>query len=298
MAFGGQNQQYQPNPQYNPQYQPNPQYNPQYQPNPQYNPQYQQNPQYNQQYQQNPQYNQQYQQNPQYNQQYQQNPQMGFQQNNWQQQQAQLFQQNQQQQQKLPYYQQLIQSNPNQLLQILQNQNNFMEAIQYFPILFSQIYQNNSMLFQNIRNLYPQQINQLIATYPNNFPNSQMTGPNPPQPNTSNSNSNEIKEMIPRGLPNINTNEALDPNQNIVNVTFKTSTGHQTNMAVNGNISIEQLIKKYIYKLSLPENAIGKDIMFIFNGQQLDPKLKEDVNCTLGNGGLISVYDVNNIIGA
>ena len=261
-------------------------------PNMPYGQQYPPNTQFPQQYPQNTQFNQQYPQNQQFNQQYPQNQQMGFQQMNWQQQQAQSFQQNQQQQQKLQFYQQLIQSNSQQLLQILQNQNNFMEAFQYFPILFSQIYQQNPMLFQNIKNFYPMQINQLISLYPSNFPNS---NPNPPQ---SNPNNSELKELIPRNTPNFSSNEALDPNQNIVNVTFKVSTGTQANIVVNGNITIEQLIKKYVHKLNLSENVIGKDIMFIFNGQKLDPHLKQDVNSTFGNGGLISVYDVNNIIGA
>ena len=252
----------------------------------QQNMQFQQYPQ-NQQFQQNVQF-QQYPQNQQFPQQYQQTPQMGYQQMNWQQQQAQNFQQNQQPQQKLPYYQQMIQGNPQQLLQILQMQNNFMEALQFFPILFSNIYKENPGLFQNIKNIYPQQINQLMANYPSLFPQGQV----------QTNNNSEIKELIPRNAQNFTANEALDPNQNIVNITFKVSTGHQANMAVNGNITIEQLIKKYVQKLNLPENVIGKDIMFIYNGQQLNPKLKDDINSTMPNGGLISVYDVNNIIGA
>jgi hypothetical protein len=218
---------------------------------------------------------------------------MGFQQVNWQQQQAQSFQQNQQQQQKLPYYQQMIKSNPQQLLQTLQIQNNFMEALQCFPILFSNIYQENPGLFQNIKNIYPQQINQLMATYPNYFAQVQK----PPNPVPKNDDG-EIKELIPRYTQNFNSNDALDPNQNIINITFKVSTGHQANMAVNGNIKIKQLIKMYVNKLNLSESVIGKDIMFIYNGQQLNPKSEDDVNSTFSNGGLISVYDVNNIIGA
>ena len=267
-------QQYQPNVPYQ-QYPQNQQFPQQYQPNVPYQ-QYPQNQQFPQQYQQNPQI----QQYPQ-NQQFQQN------QSGWQQQQAQNFQQNQQQQQKLPYYQQMIQTNPQQLLQVLQMPNNFMEALQCFPILFSKIYQENPGLFQNIKNIYPQQINQLMTTYPNYFPQSQQIN-----------NNSGIQELVPRNMPNFNVNEALDPNQNIINITFKVSTGHQANMAVNGNISIEQLIKKYVQKLNLPENVIGKDIMFIYNGEQLNPKLKEEVNIKFANGGLVSVYDVNNIIGA
>ena len=249
--------------------------------NSQFPPQYQQNQQFPPQYQQNVQF----QQYPQY-QQFQQN-QMGWQQMNMQPQQTQSFQQNQLQQQKLPYYQQMIQSNPQQLYQILQLQNNFIEALQFYPILFSKIYQENPGLFQNIKNIYPQQINQLMTTYPNYFPQSQQIN-----------NNSGIQELVPRNMPNFNVNEALDPNQNIINITFKVSTGHQANMAVNGNISIEQLIKKYVQKLSLPENVIGKDIMFIYNGQQLNPRLQDDVNSKFANGGLISAYDVNNIIGA
>ena len=168
-----------------------------------------------------------------------------------------------------------------------------MEALQCFPILFSNIYQENPGLFQNIKNIYPQQINQLMATYPNYFAQIQK----PPNPVPKNDDG-EIKELIPRYTQNFNSNDALDPNQNIINITFKVSTGHQANMAVNGNITVEQLIKMYVLKLNLSESVIGKDIMFIFNGQQLNPKSKEDVNSTFSNGGLISVYDVNNIIGA
>ena len=280
MQFPQQYQQFQQNSQFPQQYPQNRQIPQQYQQNAQFQ-QYPQNQQFPQQYQQNAQF----QQYPQ-NQQFQQN-QMAWPQMNYQPQQTQNFQLNQQQQQKLSYYQQMIQSSPQQLLQILQLQNNFMEALQFFPILFSKIYQENPGLFQNIKNIYPQQINQLMRNYPNYFPQSQQI-----------SNNNGIQELVPRNMPNFSSNEALDPNQNIINITFKVSTGHQANMAVNGNITIEQLIKKYVQKLNLPENVIGKDIMFIYNGQQLNPSLQNDVNSIFSNGGLISVYDVNNIIGA
>jgi hypothetical protein len=56
------------------------------------------------------------------------------------------------------------------------------------------------------------------------------------------------------------------------------------------------MIKLYVEKLDLSEDSIGKDIMFIYNGQQLNPKLKESIGSLFSNNSVISIYDVNDII--
>ena len=235
----------------------------------------------------------------------QQNPQMGWQQQQnqinpqmgWQQQQNQQFQQcqqqQQQQQQKLSYYQQLIQTNPQQLFQMLQMSNNFMEAYNNFPILFSNIYQGNQYLFQSIRNIYPQQIQQIMSMYPQYFQQSQPQ----PQPQPTNNNSG-LKELLPRNNQTMNYNEVTDNNQCVINISFIASTGNRILLAVNGNITIEELLKRYVKRLNLPETAIKKDIMFSYNGEQIDEMSKELVMNQFKNGDNINVYDINNIIGA
>ena len=50
-------------------------------------------------------------------------------------------------------------------------------------------------------------------------------------------------------------------------------------------------------KLGLSENVIGKDLIFLFNGSQLDYK-SQDLVKTLPDMAAITVFDQNNVIGA
>ena len=239
----------------------------------------------------------------------------GWQQPNWQQQQTQQFQQcqqqQQQQQQKLCYYQQMIQTNPQQLLQMLQIPNNFMEAFNNFPILFSYIYKGNQILFQNIRNIYPRQIQQIMSMYPNYFSQSQpMMNQSPqqmqnPQNNPSGNpgqiqvNSDTgLRELLPRNNQTFSYNEVTNQTQCVINLSFNASTGNKVLLAVNGNITVEELFKMYVRRLNLPENIIEKDLMFNYNGGEIDKFSKEQVMNIFRNGDNIQVYDINNIIGA
>jgi PAX-interacting protein 1 len=256
-------------------------------------------------------------QNPQQNtqmgyQQPQQNTQMGWQQPNWQQQQTQQFQQcqqkQQQQQQKLSCYQQMIQTNPQQLLQMLQVENNFMEAFNNFPILFSYIYKGNQNLFQNIKNIYPQQIQKIMSMYPNYFSQNQPMIQQPPQQNQNPPTGNPgqiqinkdtgLRELLPRNNQTISYNEVTNQNQCVINLTFIASTGNKILICVNGDVTVENLFKMYVRRLNLPESILEKDIMFNFNGMQLDTTSKEKVMDQFRDGDIIQVYDINNIIGA
>ena len=106
----------------------------------------------------------------------------------------------------------------------------------------------------------------------------------------------KIKEMLPRGKPN----DTLDigGGQNIINVTMNASTGYKVVINANADTSIEELLKKYIRKIGLAENVIGKDIMFLYNGAQLDTKSKQSIGSMFRNTAVITVYDVHGIIGA
>ena len=54
----------------------------------------------------------------------------------------------------------------------------------------------------------------------------------------------------------------------------------------------------YVRRLNLPENILEKDIMFNYNGMEIDRTSKEKVMDQFRNGDIIQVYDINNIIGA
>ena len=187
--------------------------------------------------------------------------------------------------------------------------NNFMEAFNNFPILFSYIYQGNQYLFQNIRNIYPQQIQQIMTMYQSNFSQNppmmpQQPLPSPQNPYTCNLGQPQInsatgqKDLIPRGNTTVNYNAVTNPNQCVINLSFNASTGNKVLLAVNGDISIEELLKIYVRRLNLPETVIKKDVMFSYNGEQIQENSKELVMNHFRNGDLIQVYDINNIIGA
>ena len=84
----------------------------------------------------------------------------------------------------------------------------------------------------------------------------------------------------------------------IINVTMNASTGHKIVISASADTTIEDLLLKYTNRIGLPPNVIGKDIMFLYNGAQLDPKSKQSIGSMFRNIAVITVYDLNGIIGA
>ena len=109
-------------------------------------------------------------------------------------------------------------------------------------------------------------------------------------------NKGKIKELIPRTLSNQTI--SMGNGQNIINITLNASTGNKTVINASADTTIENLLKMYTKKLGLPDNVIGKDIMFLYNGAQLDFKSKSTIGSMFRNTAVITVYDLGGIIGA
>jgi hypothetical protein len=102
--------------------------------------------------------------------------------------------------------------------------------------------------------------------------------------------------MLPRDKPPETMTIGGGPN--IINVTMNASTGYKVVINASAETSIEELLKMYTRKIGLAENVIGKDIMFLYNGAQLDTKSKQSIGSMFRNTAVITVYDLNGIIGA
>ena len=85
-----------------------------------------------------------------------------------------------------------------------------------------------------------------------------------------------------------------------ITITFKASTGHQAQITVGHYTTISKVLKLYREKFLMEKVKIREDIMFISNGKKLDIHDNRTIE-EISEGFdsiLISVYDVNNIIGA
>ena len=112
----------------------------------------------------------------------------------------------------------------------------------------------------------------------------------------NNNNQQEMKSVLPRNIE-IGTNEIHIENEFKRNLKFDTSTGVRVIISVSKEITIAQALKEFVKKLGLSENVIGKDLIFLFNGSQLDYK-SQDLVKTLPDMAAITVFDQNNVIGA
>ncbi len=84
----------------------------------------------------------------------------------------------------------------------------------------------------------------------------------------------------------------------VINITMNASTGHKTVINATADTTVEKLLLAYTQKLGLPPTAIGKDITFLYNGSQLDAKSQQTIGSMFRNTAVITVYDLNGIIGA
>jgi hypothetical protein len=117
-----------------------------------------------------------------------------------------------------------------------------------------------------------------------------------PTPPTSANNANNNGGVLPRD----NITEMLDVGSGgyVINVTMSASTGHKVVIKAGPEATIEELLKVYMKKMGLSPDSIGKDIMFLFNGSQLDAKSKEKLGSKFRATAAITVYDLKGIIGA
>ena len=84
-----------------------------------------------------------------------------------------------------------------------------------------------------------------------------------------------------------------------ITITFNANTGHKTQITVGNDTKISEIMKLYSKKPLIGRAKLGKDIVFLYNGSQVD--IHDNRTIAQFSGGkdiVISVYDINNIIGA
>ena len=83
-----------------------------------------------------------------------------------------------------------------------------------------------------------------------------------------------------------------------INVIFKVSTGLNFTFVLNSNNTFEYALKKFCSITGIDSSSIGKDIIFIYDAQQLKADDKRTIGQFNNNLITITVIDIKNMIGA
>ena len=83
-----------------------------------------------------------------------------------------------------------------------------------------------------------------------------------------------------------------------MNIAINATSGYKVMITASVNTTIEELLKIYVHKISLPESVINNEIVFLFDGQKLDHKSKEEIGSVFKDAAIIIVVDIGEIIGA
>ena len=111
--------------------------------------------------------------------------------------------------------------------------------------------------------------------------------------------SESVEEVMPRKEQTLYMNKEMQNQPNTINITFCASTGFNVMMVVSIFMSLEDLFKKYMERLNLPFEHVGKDILFSFNGKIVDYKSKAPIwNMIKKTNSRIEVLDTGNVLGA
>ena len=175
-----------------------------------------------------------------------------------------------------------------------------------FTVMYSSPYWNQFLMWLQQNNINPMFLNEqqkwnYFSTFLNQFGLGSMMqpqniSPNPtPIPNPYELSGGKVKERLPR---NNAVNVINTGGQNIINVTLNASTGNKTVINASADTTIENLLLMYTTKIGLSKDVIGKEIMFLYNGAQLDCKSKNTIGSIFRNTAVITVYDLGGIIGA
>jgi hypothetical protein len=151
----------------------------------------------------------------------------------------------------------------------------------------------NPLAFQPMQ-MQNQVFQQFLMWRQNQQPQPQPQ-PQPTPPTTAN-NANNNGGVLQRD----NITEVLDVGSGgyVINVTMSASTGHKVVIKAGPETTIEELLKMYMKKMGLSTDSIGKDVMFLFNGAQLEPKSQDKIGSKFRVTAAITVYDLKGIIGA
>ena len=142
----------------------------------------------------------------------------------------------------------------------------------------------------------------------NNFSNNNMNNSennntyldtNPYLTNKTNNNDIYVKGELTPLLPRKSYNDNLIDNESnkIMNIILTKPTGGRIILALPGNTTINDMFKKYLDKLQLPYNHLGKDLQFICNSKRVDPFSKSTIFSIFSDGILITVYKQGELLG-
>ena len=88
-------------------------------------------------------------------------------------------------------------------------------------------------------------------------------------------------------------------NNNVINVNLTASTGFKVIIPAPKDMTFEELFINFANKASIPESAIGEQVVFLYNAEKLDPKSKSPLSSLIKtNIANITVLDQGGIIGA
>ena len=177
--------------------------------------------------------------------------------------------------------------NYNNLNFVNQNQNNNINAINNQMNIPYPNVQNNLINFQQnqqnqILNLNP--LNALILN-----PNQ---NPIPPPVKRQGG----MKAILPRNIVSIDAPHK-DQNTEMRNLKFDASTGIRIVIKVPIYTTVEKALEEFVKRIGLNKDVIGKDLIFLFNGSQMDIHSQELVE-NYQDFCSITVFDKNNVIGA
>ena len=161
---------------------------------------------------------------------------------------------------------------------------------------------NNINNINNINKIQPGFPHHQINSQPPHNPMNQFSSINTSNINSSNSvylpGGNKMKEVLPRGDKTLYV-EPEDKNAaNLMNISFKASSGLNVMIPIAGNAPIKTLFQKYMDKLKLPYNYLGNELQFLYNGNKIDPFSNELVSKKFKNNIFITVFDQGGVIGA
>ena len=187
----------------------------------------------------------------------------------------------------------------NMMMNNMYNNNNMFNniATNFGNMNNPNINMNNNNMANSMNNL-GQNNNNFNVQNNNNINNMAFSSGNVNTINNVNNNQ-EPKELLPRNdkVMKDNTLVSNNGNQPIVNIAFDASTGSKVIISAPKNTTIKDLIKQYIKKINISENHIGKDIIFLFNGEKMNPHSEKTLQ-DFPFFAVITVFDQNNVIGA
>ena len=171
---------------------------------------------------------------------------------------------------------------------------------------------NNNMMGMGMNNM-----GMMGAMFNNGFANPMVNMQNPNMQNNMAYNNFAVPNQIPNPNPNPTSqqdaeksgklprgnyvNGDLTPVQgeDMINIAFDASTGVKTIVTVKKTTPLKEILKKYMDRIGLPQNLIGTEIFFLFNGSKVDTNSEATPKeLKYQNMVAFTVFDQGNVIGA